>query len=62
MLHRQEDSAITKEVAVATLCSSSATLNGHLKAWAMDITWTTVSMILRKIMKLYPYKIISANN
>lgn len=52
--------AIVEEIAIATaeasVRSSNASVSGRSIARALDIPWTTVRMILRKILKLYPYK------
>ena len=51
---------IVEEVAIATVeaitHSSNDIGNGNSVAQALNIPWTTVHVILHKILKLYPYK------
>ena len=53
--------ATVEEVAIATAeattCSSNTIVSGRSIVRALDIPCPTVRMILRKILKLYPYKL-----
>lgn len=57
---RATQPATVDEVAIATAAaaasSSNATVSGRSIARTLNIPWATVRMILRKILKLYPYK------
>ena len=49
--------AVAIATAEATARSSNDTVNGRSIIRVLDILWATVRMILRKIPKLYSYKL-----